>query len=146
VKKLERNYDLEKQRIPRSKCDSATWTIGASYAAQFESIVDLMSETISFIAKKVDAGYIYAALGKRDIKEQLDVAKRALRSGAEIRLFTADEALKAGCMDIADAQYRHVLVTYISDIMMSYRQRAQLGVDDVRVRKSSLLCRTIGYC
>ncbi len=51
-----------------------------------------------------------------------------------MRLQIADAALKSGCLDIANAQYRKVLSNYSSFRYIGLRDRAKVGIDDVRVK------------
>lgn len=50
-------------------------------------------------------------------------------------LDVAEAALKHGCLDVADEMYRHVLQRYVGIAYSGLRQRAQVGINDVRSRK-----------
>lgn len=47
----------------------------------------------------------------------------------------ADAALEMRCLDLADETYRGVIATYTGTLWSSARQRAQIGVDDVRAAR-----------
>lgn len=51
------------------------------------------------------------------------------------RLTLADAALKANCLDMADEIYREVISTYTGSRFAAFRERAKLGVDDVRAKR-----------
>jgi hypothetical protein len=56
----------------------------------------------------------------------------AKRASADGQLIVADVARKASCLDFADATYRDVIATFIGMGYVSHRQRAEIGIDDVR--------------
>jgi hypothetical protein len=49
----------------------------------------------------------------------------------------ADAYLAAGCLDPADQIYRDILATYTGSSFASVRERAKVGIDDVRAKKTS---------
>lgn len=48
----------------------------------------------------------------------------------------ADHALAIGCFDVADRFYRHVIVHLDGPGAAGLRQRAQVGIDDVRAARA----------
>jgi hypothetical protein len=51
---------------------------------------------------------------------------------AGVHLDIADSARKRGCLDFADGVYRYVISTFIGAGYAAHRQRAQIGLDDIR--------------
>ena len=51
---------------------------------------------------------------------------------ASFRLAVADKALKKGCFDIADKQYRQVMSIYSGSSYSALRDRAKIGIEDIR--------------
>ena len=56
---------------------------------------------------------------------------------ASFRLSVADKALKKQCLDIADDQYRQVMSIYTGSAYSALRDRAKIGIDDVRENERS---------
>jgi hypothetical protein len=56
---------------------------------------------------------------------------------ADLTLDVADSALTDGCLDFADKAYRNVISTYVGLGFAAHRQRAQIGIDDVRPAKKT---------
>lgn len=54
----------------------------------------------------------------------------------ELSFAFADEALRHGCLDTADAVYRDVFTFYVGATYAGIRDRAKLGIEDVRARRS----------
>jgi hypothetical protein len=53
----------------------------------------------------------------------------------EAQFAMADAYLEKGCLDQADAIYRHVIDHYAGSSFTSARERARVGIDDVRARR-----------
>ena len=49
----------------------------------------------------------------------------------------ADEALRRGCLDDADRVYRNLVAFYTGGAYAGIRDRAKLGIDDVRAARSA---------
>lgn len=47
----------------------------------------------------------------------------------------ADGALRNGCLDVADQAYRRIISFYTGSVYSGIRDRAKLGVDDVRAER-----------
>lgn len=60
------------------------------------------------------------------------VGLSALRDSAGHLLFQADEMKRKGCLDEADRGYREVVSTYVGNGYAAYRQRAEIGIEDIR--------------
>ncbi|MBC2777123.1 hypothetical protein [Parasphingopyxis marina] len=56
---------------------------------------------------------------------------------AEAQFSMADLYLTERCLDEADGAYRSILANFPGAIYSSYRQRAQVGIDDVRGQRGS---------
>lgn len=57
------------------------------------------------------------------------------RGSAEIVLIHADDALKRGCIDYADKLYRSIMMNFPGEEFAAERQRAQIGIEDVREKR-----------
>jgi hypothetical protein len=55
----------------------------------------------------------------------------------DVLSIVADYSLQRGCLDVADKYYRSIVNIFTGTSYASYRQRAQIGIDDVRSRRSS---------
>jgi len=49
----------------------------------------------------------------------------------------ADEALSRGCLDAADGVYRDIFAFYVGATYSGIRDRAKLGIEDVRARRGA---------
>lgn len=87
-----------------------------------------------------------ATLFQRAQREQVQVLRRNYMADHEavairaisLRLTLADANLAHGCADAADALYRDAISTYTGGAYASYRERARIGVDDVRALKQKV--------
>lgn len=52
------------------------------------------------------------------------------------RFDIADTALNLGCLDIADTNYRQVFKVYTGRAYTAHRERAKIGIDDVRQKRN----------
>ena len=48
-----------------------------------------------------------------------------------------DGALKSGCLDVADQAYRRIISYYTGSAYAGIRDRAKLGIDDVRSARTA---------
>ncbi|MET4217839.1 hypothetical protein ABIB00_003051 [Bradyrhizobium sp. LB14.3] len=88
-------------------------------------------------AVKINSSYL---LFKREITRwENDFAMLAIAGGnadasglGQFRLAIADLALKRRCLDIADQEYRQVLTVYAGVRYVALRDRAKVGIEDVR--------------
>ncbi|MEQ1543511.1 hypothetical protein [Methyloglobulus sp.] len=55
----------------------------------------------------------------------------------ELAFGYADVALKKGCLDDADNVYRGLISFYVGDAYSGIRDRAKLGIDDIRSMRES---------
>jgi hypothetical protein len=49
----------------------------------------------------------------------------------------ADAALESGCLDVADQAYRRIITYYTGSAYAGLRDRAKLGIDDVRAARTA---------
>ena len=54
---------------------------------------------------------------------------------AGVHLDIADSARKRGCLNFADEEYRKVISLFIGSGYAAFRQRAQVGIDDIRAMR-----------
>ena len=132
--------------VLRSSCVSDNWKLDLGIATRLEELAGSMGKVINFAAQGIQIGEVSTVTGQMAIERMADVGKASLRNAAEMVLTTGQNALKAGCSEVADEHYRYVLVHYTHDWMASFRQRAQVGIDDVRAAKGGFVCRVFGYC
>ncbi|MCI0365521.1 MAG: hypothetical protein L0Y44_16725 [Phycisphaerales bacterium] len=64
-------------------------------------------------------------------------ARTARERHTEIAFRFADVSLKRGCLDEADRTYRRLVEFYIGAAYSGIRDRARLGIDDVRAARST---------
>lgn len=80
-----------------------------------------------------------AVLSAREVENVADQRSETLveynQDSASLDLEIADVALAAGCLDVAEDMYRHVITRYIGFAYSAYRQRAQIGIEDVRTQR-----------
>jgi hypothetical protein len=55
-----------------------------------------------------------------------------LKKHTELSFKYAEEAFKKGCLDEADNAYRDIIKFYIGEAYSGIRDRAKLGIDDIR--------------
>jgi hypothetical protein len=137
-RKLMADFELWKKGIAGSSCSSPNWNSGVGYEKELLGLVSIMEPRAGEYGRLVRD-----AESKLMFDQMFSPVESSMRSAAEVTLSVGDEALRVGCLDIADAQYRHALSTYS---IANYMQRAQVGIDDVRVRRSAIMCRLFGYC
>lgn len=136
------SFDNEKHRLSKLDCTSPQW---ATTPDRYLVIVKGFGTGIARIME----GTI--VLGRTDrselssVKELSTTFDRIVKFGAEMLLTTGDLALRAGCRDQADRNYRAVLTSFLSEDMSAYRERARVGIEDVR-NSRGLFCRVMGRC
>jgi hypothetical protein len=132
--------------IFHSSCTSDNWKLDLGIATRLEELADSMGKVIDFAVQGIRIGEVSSVTGRIAIERMANVGKSSLREAAEMVLTTGQRALNAGCSEVADEHYRYVLAHYAHDWMASFRQRAQVGIDDVRARKGGFVCRMFGNC
>jgi hypothetical protein len=65
---------------------------------------------------------------------QIAIVGTAINQGsnANMRLDVAEAAVKSGCYDIASFEFRYVMQFYTGMAYQAYRERAKIGIDDLR--------------
>ena len=58
------------------------------------------------------------------------------KDAIDYRFIIADLALKKNCVNIADKNYRHIVSRYSGEAYRSHRERARIGIDDVREKRN----------
>jgi hypothetical protein len=88
------------------------------------------------LATVVDLAYSRnSGAGERYIGQKTLAAIRPLIT--EARFILADALFEADCLDGADRIYRDTLSTFTGASYEAIRQRAQIGIDDIRAKRSS---------
>jgi hypothetical protein len=67
---------------------------------------------------------------KTTVGEADSLRRKKTVAGFEV----ADAALLAGCLDIADTKYKEILTTFTRAVDQAVRDRAKVGIDDVRAK------------
>lgn len=66
--------------------------------------------------------------------EHIEV-RQSINTAAELRLSAADSLTRAKCYDQADELYRSVIATYTGTSYVALRERAKIGIDDIRDKR-----------
>lgn len=69
------------------------------------------------------------------IRRPIDPGRLAQEERASYTIVAADSALKIGCIDIADEKYRSIVNEYTGSAFFNLRERAKIGIEDVRSRR-----------
>lgn len=69
-------------------------------------------------------------------KHPMSEALNRLQQSVTDRFQIADAALLAGCLDVADEEYREILKIYSRPSDQAVRDRAKIGIDDVRAKRA----------
>jgi hypothetical protein len=120
LNELPKRFDGAIAIVDTRNCKSSSWETLAQINDKYKNAIR--------IAKQMSA-YLFKFTTEKAIASQLGLA---------------DLALKVGCVDIADANYRDLLNSYGQSRAVS--ARAQLGIDDVRAKRSSIMCSWFGRC
>lgn len=139
-------FDLQKPALARLPCGSTDWdTIPELY-------IVVVKEFGQGIARMMDYTQTFGgspSLTKREaaiyVNEFSATFDKLLAFGADVHLSIGDQALKSGCRKEADKNYRAVLARFTGARLASYRERAQVGIADVR-SSSGIICKLTGYC
>jgi hypothetical protein len=68
-------------------------------------------------------------------KAHMNDALAQLQKNLDERFELADAALSAGCFGLADDGYRDVIKTHVGSDYQAARDRAKVGIDDVRAKQ-----------
>lgn len=66
--------------------------------------------------------------------EHIEV-RQSIATAADLRLSAADALTRAKCYDQADELYRSVIATYTGASYAAFRERAKVGIDDIRDKR-----------
>jgi hypothetical protein len=85
-----------------------------------------------------------------DVRAQM-LKERKLRNqiiseAEEVLLKSGEHAAKSGCLDIADSYYKKVLSSFPSSASAAARERAQVGLAELRQKSESWSCKLLGRC
>lgn len=110
-------------RLSTEQCKSGTWNSMTAAVVEIERIA-------SKYMASVDQGY-------RASRSNLEIFRYNSEGAIGARFEIADTALRLGCLEIADANYRYILAKYVGSAYAGQRDRAKIGIDDVRQQKGS---------
>lgn len=112
----------------------------ASRKSLLDAVNDLKNADICAIKNDTETSHLYSQLRQTNTHEGFD-----RKLGTSGWFFVADKALSQGCLDIADDLYREILYErapyiknnpeYAADAE-GMRDRAKLGIEDVREKRS----------
>jgi hypothetical protein len=71
-------------------------------------------------------------ISHRQSDDLWDIAQQEVANLATTLFTVADGALKLGCRQVADYYYRRILSIFTGSAYEAYRQRALVGIEDVR--------------
>lgn len=131
IKQVENSQKL----IGTASCTSNTWedTAGSISALQIMYVVG--HSTVGAVSNAALSGNgnlpLETAARVSGVLEK--AYKNARLSAAYSFLELADLAKRSKCFDISDKYYRHVIKVFVGDDMNALRQRAQIGIEDLRV-------------
>lgn len=139
-------FDTQKSGLSGLSCGYPAWdTVPELYVfvvKEFgQGIAEMMDKTLTFGG----APGLTKGEAVRYVDEFSMIFDRLLQFGAEVHLSVGNQALQAGCRKEADKNYRAVLSRFTGDRLASFRERAQVGIADVR-SSGGLICRITGYC
>ena len=103
----------------------------SSMMAASNSLSNIEAKASSFYSV-LSGGGRYSYVQKQNASEALDVLNPMAIKG---RFLMADSYLALGCLDQADATYRDIQIRYSGSSFASVRERALLGVADVRSQR-----------
>jgi hypothetical protein len=126
VRDAQGNYRTLQQALDRlpnkkSSCSTSTFELAESSANLLET--RMMRNYNATIDPR------YSSTQKRSIREQLDVIIPLAANG---RLDLADKASALGCKKAAKEHYNSILKTFVGTGYTSYRDRAKVGLADLR--------------
>ena len=106
----------------RKDCGSPLWGNAANAIGSMEALSD-------------EVWRQYQSRENYSQEADLSSFNTAMNYAAQTNFKIADLALKQGCLDIADERYRHVVTRYTGTAYAAFRDRARIGIDDVRDRR-----------
>lgn len=125
------NEFTDSQRA-QPNCSSAGWQRVESQAALIENHADYRRVLTLPSPPTLDRK---AAMMATKRSENVTLQGRFADTAARARLAIADAALAQKCLDLADKHYRYVTATFTGSAWTAYRERARIGVDDVRAAR-----------
>jgi hypothetical protein len=91
--------------------------------------IELARSELSLYQQNRDASYLLRS------KAHMREALAQLQKNLDERFEMADAALSAGCFSLADDGYRDVIKTHTGADYQAARDRAKVGIDDVRAKQ-----------
>jgi hypothetical protein len=129
-------------KIDLKDCKSKTWSDAKTIA-----------ETLVIVAREGANGYAayqtkYPASYRtnQNFQKLGEAMHDAWDMSAAVKVEIADKALKSGCVEIAEEEYRYVLARYTAAEQQGYQRRAAAGLEDIRSKKSAVMCSWFGRC
>jgi hypothetical protein len=123
--------------ISIARGQSATEDVNRIYAAKFRAII---MEPVETFEKQKDCRtgvpYLRVAINLADSAQSPNFDLSVLQSIAATKLDIADRALRKGCTPFAEEVYRDVIKEYVGSGFAAHRQRAEIGLQDIRSRST----------
>lgn len=110
-------------------CKHASWEKGKIATIEIEAIADNRWDVSQ-------SGLVYFRRVPKAAQVNLNFFELFTDTAIKSRFGLADLALKKECLDIAGSHFRHALNKYTGSAYAAYRDRAKVGIDDVRAKQS----------
>ncbi len=110
-------------------CKDRKWDEGEKTVGNIETLADRRWEY-----SERDTPYYQRIPQARDTS--LKFYKIFTDTALQARFGLADLALKKKCFEIADQHYRHIVSRYTGSAYAAYRERAMIGIEDVRAKRN----------
>jgi len=108
-------------------CQLSAWKAALDTVGEMEAVADDRWRLVN------DNSALYQVRSTRDLN--LKLHRQNVETSIAARFGIADTALKHGCIDIADENYRHIFKVYTGSLYNAHRERAKIGIDDVREKR-----------
>jgi hypothetical protein len=118
----------------KPSADAKFWFGGEKLAIEMEehaaaSTLSLAKNEFNLYQQIRDTSYLEKS------KAHMSAALAQLRKNLDERFEMADAALSAGCLTLADDGYRDIIKTHTGEADQAARDRAKIGIDDVRAKQ-----------
>jgi hypothetical protein len=127
------------------KCDSTAWELGTDGAWGIGMLAKNLPTARKSILSARRVGMMHEVLADRYLADINLTAGKLTGVAAEMMLVTGNTAIQRRCLDKAEFYFRQLIGAYSAPEHAGYRDRALLGLSDVR-DKRSWRCMILGGC
>jgi hypothetical protein len=131
-------------KVDPKDCKSKTWSNAQSVAGSLVIVAREGANGYAAFVKKYPTQSSTTALALA--KELGEAMHDAWDMSAAVKVEIGDKALKSGCIEIAEEEYRYVLARYTAAEQQGYQRRAAVGLEDIRSKKGTVMCSWFGRC